>query len=176
MNGYAGQGSGTARPAIPGMEQGNPAVSNRQGTPSAPPAKPDVTTPGTSQPQTPQQIRDNLRQQIQDAARSGRDPQIIIPNDFRNVVPQGAVNISIAFFVAIAAIVIVGPFARAMARRADAQSRALAEAGRLVSPQIRQLQESVDAMAIELERISEAQRFQAKLLVGKERDGAPADR
>jgi hypothetical protein len=33
-----------------------------------------------------------------------------------------------------------------------------------LQPQIRQLQESIDTMAVELERISEAQRFQAKLM------------
>ena len=33
-----------------------------------------------------------------------------------------------------------------------------------LQPQIRQLQESIDTMAVELERISEAQRFQARLM------------
>ena len=42
-------------------------------------------------------------------------------------------------------------------------------AGPDLTPQIRQLQDSVDAMAIELERISEGQRFTAKLLA--ERSG-----
>ncbi|MEA3247499.1 MAG: hypothetical protein U9Q74_15205 [Gemmatimonadota bacterium] len=117
-------------------------------------------------------MRNDIRQSVQ----NGGTPQIIVPNDFRNVVPQGAVDISIAFFVTIAAIIIFTPLARALARKSDAQSRALEEAGRQMSPQIRQLQDSVDAMAVELERISEAQRFQAKLLAGKEREGAPADR
>lgn len=173
MNGYAGQGSGAARPAIPGLEQANPAVSNRQGAPaapSAPGAAPGSPTAGDLPPaQTAKQLRDQLRNDIRQSVQNGGTPQIIVPNDFRNVVPQGAVDISIAFFVTIAAIIIFTPLARALARRSDAQSRALEEAGRQMSPQIRQLQDSVDAMAVELERISEAQRFQAKLLAGKER-------
>lgn len=51
-------------------------------------------------------------------------------------------------------------YTRRLARRATAGT---VQAGDL-QPQLRQLQESVDAMAIELERISEAQRFQAKLM------------
>jgi hypothetical protein len=37
-----------------------------------------------------------------------------------------------------------------------------------VTVQLRALQDSVDTMAIELERISESQRFQAKLLAERE--------
>jgi hypothetical protein len=180
MIGYAGQGSGGARPAIPGVDQANPAVSNGQGAGAAQTAQPAAsgapTAAGRDQPRTAQQIRDQLRNDIRQSVQNGGTPQIIVPNDFTNVVPRGAVEISIAFFVTVAAIIIFTPLARALARRSDAQSRALEEAGRQVSPQIRQLQESVDAMALEIERISEAQRFQTRLLAGKEREGAPADR
>lgn len=37
----------------------------------------------------------------------------------------------------------------------------------LDDPRLRQIQESIDAVAIEVERIAEAQRFSAKLLSGK---------
>ena len=40
------------------------------------------------------------------------------------------------------------------------------------TPQIAQLQESIDAMAVELERITEAQRFQSKLMAGKAEEPA----
>ncbi len=56
------------------------------------------------------------------------------------------------------------PLARAFARRADNRSKLEAGTSRALEPQIRQLQESLDLMAVELERISESQRFQAKLL------------
>lgn len=64
----------------------------------------------------------------------------------------------------IMSMVILFPIARAIGkwidRRTDKSLMRIAD----VAPQLRQLQESVDAMAIELERISEAQRFQAKLM------------
>jgi hypothetical protein len=65
----------------------------------------------------------------------------------------------------LAAIFILGPFARMIARR-DARTPDLraAKHTEALGQQILQLQQSVDAMAIEVERISEAQRFQSKLL------------
>jgi hypothetical protein len=69
------------------------------------------------------------------------------------------------------AIVIIGfPLSRAFARRIDRSKTAPAVSGPDLTPHIRQLQDSVDAMAIELERISEGQRFTAKLLAEKSRD------
>ena len=116
-----------------------------------------------------EQLRNDLRQQIRNSVQNGTAPVINLPPDFvRNAVPTGAVQISIAFFVTIAAMVIFTPLARAAARRSDAKIREAEETARNLHPQLHQLQESVDAMAIELERISEAQRFQAKLLAGKE--------
>ncbi len=66
----------------------------------------------------------------------------------------------------IAAMVILGPFARMIARRFDrnTQIKAAGEHSQVVQQQLLQLQQSVDAMSLEVERISEAQRFQSKLL------------
>ena len=62
------------------------------------------------------------------------------------------------------------PLARAFGRRIDRKTELQAVAVPDLTPHIRQLQDSVDAMAIELERISEGQRFTAKLLADKSRD------
>ena len=100
-------------------------------------------------------------------------PVINVPSDFvRNAVPQGAVDISVAFFSMFAFIIVGLPLARAFARRMDRRSEALASGAGSVGPQIEQLQQSVDAMAIELERITEAQRFQSKLMAGKTEEPA----
>ena len=66
----------------------------------------------------------------------------------------------------LAAMVILGPFARMIARRIDRRPelKAAGEHSQVVQQQILQLQQSVDAMAVEVERISEAQRLQTKLL------------
>jgi hypothetical protein len=64
-------------------------------------------------------------------------------------------------------MVILFPIARAIGRWIDRRTdRSLVRIAE-VAPQLRTLQESVDAMAIELERISEAQRFTAKLMAGQ---------
>jgi hypothetical protein len=65
----------------------------------------------------------------------------------------------------LAAIVILGPFARMYARRSERRAQ-MAPSMELQSlhRQIEQLQQSVDTMSIEMERIGESQRFQSKLL------------
>ena len=83
------------------------------------------------------------------------DPQAII----ESTIP--IVGMSLAMVVAI----FVGwPLARAFARRMDRRTELGTVDAKQLAPQIRQLQESLDAMAVELERIGEAQRYQAKLL------------
>ncbi len=74
----------------------------------------------------------------------------------------------------LAAMVILGPFARVIARRMGhkADIAPAAAQNQLLNQQIAQLQSAVDAMAVEIERISEAQRFQTKLLS----DGRNSDR
>ncbi|MFL5482897.1 MAG: hypothetical protein ACJ8AK_12015 [Gemmatimonadaceae bacterium] len=77
--------------------------------------------------------------------------------------PPEVVDISIAFFLTVAAIVIFLPLARAFARRMDRRS-----AGTQVPPevtaQLEHLNRAVDAIALEVERISEGQRFTTRLL------------
>lgn len=83
------------------------------------------------------------------------DPALII----REAIP--IVGMSLAMMV----VLFIGwPLARAFARRSDSRIKDGELTARTLQPQIRQLQESLDTMAVELERISEAQRFQAKLM------------
>lgn len=78
---------------------------------------------------------------------------------------RGAERTAFGLMGLLAAIVILGPFARMFARRSErrAQMAPVMETQAL-QRQIEQLQQSVDAMSIEMERISESQRFQSKLL------------
>ena len=72
---------------------------------------------------------------------------------------------AIGLGVILAIIVIIGPFARMIARRMERrpEMRAAENTERL-QHQIKELQQSIDAMSVEVERISESQRFQSKLL------------
>jgi len=65
----------------------------------------------------------------------------------------------------VASLVAIGVAARLLLMRA----KRLSEHPPLEDSRVRQLQESIDAIAVEVERISEAQRFTTKLLADRER-------
>ena len=101
----------------------------------------------------------------------------VAPNAFRDVIPREAVDISVAFFITLAAIIIGLPLARAFARRMDRRS-APGQVPAEVAAQLAQLNQAVDAIALEVERISEGQRFTTRIL-SEQRDArlpAPAER
>ena len=78
-------------------------------------------------------------------------------------IPPEAVDISSAFFFTVAAIIILLPLARAFARRMDRRGGA-PQIPAEVSDQLEHLNRAVDAIALEVERISEGQRFTTRLL------------
>ena len=87
---------------------------------------------------------------------------VLRPRDMQNMIPPQAVDISIAFFVMIAVMVVGWPIARAFGRRIERRGQvATLDAGTM--EQLQRIEQAVDAMAIEVERISESQRFMAKL-------------
>lgn len=88
-----------------------------------------------------------------------------------NMIPPQAVTISIAFFVVIGAVIIGLPLMRAIARRIERGTPQPAQMPNDVRQQIQQISASVEAIAIEVERISEGQRFTTKMLAEKSREG-----
>lgn len=78
-------------------------------------------------------------------------------------IPPQAVDISVAFFITVAAIIIGLPLARAFARRMDRRS-AQNQIPPEITSQLTQLNQAVDAIALEVERISEGQRYTTRLL------------
>ena len=82
--------------------------------------------------------------------------------DFRPQIPREAVDIAIGFFITCAVIIVGWPIARALGRRFERRGAPLAvEAG--MTDQLQRIEQAVEAIAIEVERISESQRFLAKL-------------
>ena len=102
--------------------------------------------------------------------RNGVRTVIGIPNS-NGIIPQQAVDISIAFFLTMALIIIGLPLARAFARRMDRKSGGTAQIPTEVTAQLGHLSQAVDAIAVEVERISEGQRFTTRLL-SEQRDAA----
>ena len=78
-------------------------------------------------------------------------------------IPQGAVVITIAFFVTIAVVSIGVPLVRALVRRVDQRGASPAVPSDLAQ-RMERIEQAVDAIAIEVERISEGQRFTNKLM------------
>jgi hypothetical protein len=134
----------------------------------------DVSPPSApTAAQIRQQVRDIAKQAkiaAQDARHAAQDaghtattaPPAFDPSD---MIPPQAVDMTYAFFLCVAVCVVGFPLARGFARLMDRKVHFKGVSAPDLTPQLRQLQESVDAMAIELERISEGQRFTTKVLV-----------
>jgi len=148
-------------------------------------ASPDVA-PSSKQSQ---ELRDQIRESIraaQDAAREARAaqrevriqtglppvppvppfPQIpgvqVQTGAPDIVIPKQAVDVAIGFFVMCAVMIIGWPLARAFGRRLE-RSGPAAAVSPAVAEQLQRIEHTVEAMAIEVERISESQRYFAKL-------------
>jgi hypothetical protein len=81
------------------------------------------------------------------------DPGIVVP---------------LGFFAMVATIAVGAPLARAFAKRMerDAKTKIAPE----VTSRLERIEQAVDAIAIEVERISEGQRFTTKLLTERAND------
>ena len=148
---------------------------------------------------TREQLREQIRQTIQDAQQAAHDAQqaqhearstrIIVPPGmpvpvlapstpgayvpdhygFNNVIPPQLVDISVAFFAMCAIMVIGWPIARAFGRRLERRGE-VATLDPAAAGQLQRIEQAVEAMSIEIERISESQRFMARLQSGSAGD------
>jgi gas vesicle protein len=84
------------------------------------------------------------------------------PPDFRTMIPPQAVDIAFGFFTLLAVMVVGWPLSRAFGRRIERRGAAPALDGS-VAEQLQRIEQNVEAMSIEVERISESQRFMVKL-------------
>jgi hypothetical protein len=120
----------------------------------------------------------------QEAGQSGQGGQVIVvppvpgiptigtqPFDPDMMIPQRAENIAMAFIVMVAVVIIGLPLMRAIARRIDRSSQPVPSIPNDLRQQLQQISASVDAIAIEVERISEGQRFTTKMLAEKAQEG-----
>jgi hypothetical protein len=130
------------------------------------------------------QIREQVRQQVQEAQRSAQEarraareatreamqqpgqPVVLVPPPplppQMDAMPPQVFDIVIFFFITMAVIIIGLPIARALGRRLDRKPYKQAlDPG--VTAQLQRIENTVESMAIEIERISEAQRYMARL-------------
>jgi hypothetical protein len=84
------------------------------------------------------------------------------------------IAVPLGFFATAIVLVIGVPMARAFSRRMDAQSRG-PQIPSEVAARLERMEQAIDSVAIEVERISEGQRFTTRLLSeGKGAAGAPS--
>jgi len=83
----------------------------------------------------------------------------------QSLIPPQVVDISYAFFAMVAVILIGWPLSRAFGRRLERSAKSTLSPA--VAEQLQRIEQAVDAMAIEVERISEAQRYLTKLQSGQ---------
>jgi hypothetical protein len=123
------------------------------------------------------QIREQVRQQVQEAQRVAQEaarqarqqqpgePVVLVPPTPPmpvNNIPPAVFDIVVFFFITVAVIVIGLPIARALGRRLDRKPYKQAlDPG--VTAQLQRIENTVESMSIEIERISEAQRYMARL-------------
>jgi multidrug efflux pump subunit AcrA (membrane-fusion protein) len=113
-----------------------------------------------------QMIRDQA-QAIRDVARAGRDmgQSIVRTGSPSGPSPRQEKMMFAGFIIIVlATIVIFQPLVRAVARRLEGTHRNVGPLDGGSAERLQRIEQAVDAMAIEIERISEGQRFTTKLL------------
>ena len=93
-----------------------------------------------------------------------------------DVIPPGAIEISEAFFATIAIIALGIPIIRAITRRLE-RGPSAAALSQQTSPEVlsrlERIEQGVEAIAVEVERIAEAQRFSAKIMAEQQKRALP---
>jgi hypothetical protein len=110
------------------------------------------------------QLESEIRAAIDEARSEGQSITIQPPFDPQNMIPPQAVDISIAFFGAMAFIIVGLPLVRAFARRMDRRGESASASE--IMPRLDRIEQAVEAIAIEVERVSEGQRFTTKAIAG----------
>ena len=161
-------------------------------------------TPATAQPQRNTQLKDDIKAAIDASQEAARESQLTgqgnQPVVVRNGVPVAPpappaigstapssgpfgpdgfppqiVDISIAFFIMCGVMVIGWPIARAFGKRLERRADTAPAIHPGMAEQLQRIEQAVDAMSIEVERISESQRFIARLQAQTPEKALPVD-
>ena len=88
-------------------------------------------------------------------------------------IPSEAIDISVAFFTTIVVIALGIPFIRALGKRWERSSQLPPPTSPDITARLERIEQAVEAVAIEVERIAEAQRFAAKLMAEQPKRALP---
>ena len=120
-----------------------------------------------------EQIKEQVRQEVREELRGQHPPEVVIgvpprPPWERNAIPPDVVDVITMFVVAMVICIVGLPIARALGRWIDRRGLPSPVNAELAA-QMNRIEQAVDTMSVEVERISEAQRYQAKLLTDREK-------
>lgn len=87
-------------------------------------------------------------------------------------IPPEAVDISIALFVCTAAAIILFPLMRSFGRILERRTAPPQRLSPEIESQLHRMEQAIETVAVEVERISEGQRFTTKLLSDREKSEA----
>lgn len=90
----------------------------------------------------------------------------------RQEIPREAVDISIAFFITIGSMVVLFPLMRALGRILERRAAPSPRPDPEMTAQLARMEQALDAVSIEVERIAEGQRYTAKLLTERDKAGS----
>ena len=117
------------------------------------------------------QIREEVRQRIREQQQAHGEQVIVVPPTpapWQQGLPPQAVDLITMFVIAMVICIVGLPIARAFGRWIDRRGLPSPFNPELAA-QMNRIEQAVDTMSVEVERISEAQRFQAKLLSDREK-------
>ena len=119
---------------------------------------------GSDRQEVGQSIREAIEEVKQEIAQARAEGirEIRVEPQFEDAIPKGAVDISIAFFGAMAFIIVGLPLARAFARRMDRRGESASASE--ITPRLERIEQAVEAIAIEVERVSEGQRYTTRAI------------
>ncbi|HEY7565996.1 MAG TPA: hypothetical protein VH762_00385 [Gemmatimonadaceae bacterium] len=128
---------------------------------------------GTPQPQAPPS-REQLRQQIQDAIQAARDaaqqaraeavvaqPAPLPPFPVDRGIPENVMVLMIVIAALTAGVLILRPIFKALGSRLERRSEQPAAIPDF-APRMDRIEQAIEAIAVEVERISEGQRYVTK--------------
>lgn len=86
-------------------------------------------------------------------------------------IPQGAQDVAMLFIICMAAAIILTPLMRAFGRIIERRAEPPARLAPEIQSQLVRMEQAIDAIAVEVERVSEGQRFATRLLSDREKLG-----
>lgn len=160
-------------PPIPAMPTRPGAATGTESAPVVAGAVQGAAVQGQGTAADIRQAANDARDAIREAVSSQTnapigEPVVLVPppgSDFG--IPREVIPILEMSLIFVVVLVIAFPIARAIGRVIEKRGTSGLVKAIDVTPQLQQLQASVDTMAIELERISEAQRYSAKLMAAR---------